>query len=319
MADKTINQLAANGTLDGTELIPIWQTSTTVKLTIDDLGTYLGVGGATAWGAITGTLSSQTDLQTALDTKQPDLQFQNEGSNIGTSGGVSTVDFVGDGVTAAHSAGKVTVTIAASGSGGGTVTSVGLSMPSIFSVSNSPITTSGTIAVSATDPGADRIMFWDDSAGALAYLTVGSGLSLTGTTLESTASGGTVTSVALSGGTTGLSVSGSPITTSGTMTLSGTLAVANGGTGSTTAAGARTALGLGTIATQASSAVSITGGAISGITDLAVADGGTGASTAANARTNLGLGTWATKNQTASTSAASGTPADGDVWLQYTA
>lgn len=46
--------------------------------------------------------------------------------------------------------------------------------------------------------------------------------------------GGTVTSVALSGGTTGLSFSNSPITTSGTMTASGTLVVANGGTGLTT-------------------------------------------------------------------------------------
>jgi hypothetical protein len=42
---------------------------------------------------------------------------------------------------------------------------------------------------------------------------------------------------------------------------------------------ARTNLGLGTIATQASSSVSITGGSITGITDLAVADGGTGVST----------------------------------------
>ncbi len=55
---------------------------------------------------------------------------------------------------------------------------------------------------------------------------------------------GTVTSVAISGGTTGLTVSGSPITTSGTITLAGTLAVANGGTGATSAAAARTALGL---------------------------------------------------------------------------
>jgi hypothetical protein len=51
----------------------------------------------------------------------------------------------------------------------------------------------------------------------------------------------------------------------------------------------RTTLGLGTIATQASSAVSITGGSVTGITDITVADGGTGASTAAAARTNLGL------------------------------
>ena len=45
---------------------------------------------------------------------------------------------------------------------------------------------------------------------------------------------GTVSSVAVSGGTTGLTVTGSPITTAGTITLAGTLAVANGGTGTAT-------------------------------------------------------------------------------------
>jgi hypothetical protein len=44
---------------------------------------------------------------------------------------------------------------------------------------------------------------------------------------------GTVISVAASGGTTGMTFSGSPITTSGTLTLGGTLAVSNGGTGQT--------------------------------------------------------------------------------------
>lgn len=37
------------------------------------------------------------------------------------------------------------------------------------------------------DPNADRIIFWDDSAGALTWLTVGSGLSLSGTTLSTAA------------------------------------------------------------------------------------------------------------------------------------
>jgi hypothetical protein len=44
------------------------------------------------------------------------------------------------------------------------------------------------------DPGADRILFWDDSAGAHKYLTAGSGLSLTDTTLTATGgSGGAIT------------------------------------------------------------------------------------------------------------------------------
>ena len=46
---------------------------------------------------------------------------------------------------------------------------------------------------------------------------------------------GSVTSVQASGGTTGLTFSGGPITSAGTLTLSGTLAIANGGTGQTTA------------------------------------------------------------------------------------
>lgn len=45
---------------------------------------------------------------------------------------------------------------------------------------------------------------------------------------------GTVTSVDVSGGTTGLTFSGGPITSSGTITMAGTLAVGNGGTGQTT-------------------------------------------------------------------------------------
>lgn len=56
------------------------------------------------------------------------------------------------------------------------------------------------------------------------------------------------------------------------------LSIAQGGTASNTAANARTALGLGSIATQNSNTVSITGGSVTGITDLVVADGGTGVS-----------------------------------------
>ena len=41
---------------------------------------------------------------------------------------------------------------------------------------------------SLTDPDADKLIFWDDSEGALKYLTIGTGLSLTGTEITATAS-----------------------------------------------------------------------------------------------------------------------------------
>lgn len=64
-------------------------------------------------------------------------------------------------------------------------------------------------------------------------LTVSAGGIPVWTTLG--AGSGTVTSIDVSGGTTGLSTSGGPVTTTGTITLAGTLVATNGGTGHSTA------------------------------------------------------------------------------------
>jgi hypothetical protein len=101
---------------------------------------------------------------------------------------------------------------------------------------------------------------------------------------------GTVTSVNVSGGTTGLTTSGGPITTSGTITLAGTLDVDNGGTGATTAANARTNLSVPSTTGSGASgtwAIDITGNAANVTGTVAIANGGTGQTTAAAAITAL--------------------------------
>jgi hypothetical protein len=70
--------------------------------------------------------------------------------------------------------------LAVSGSNTGDVT-LGSTVADIFSISSQ--------ALSADDPGADRLVFWDDSDGKLTHLTAGSGLSISGTTISATSSG----------------------------------------------------------------------------------------------------------------------------------
>ncbi len=149
----------------------------------------------------------------------------------------------------------------------------------------------------------------------LANLTAGTNVSISnsagGITISATPSfGGTVTSVDMSVPSF-LSVSGNPITTSGTLavTYSGTaLPVANGGTGATTLAGylfgngtsavtasttiPNTAItGLGTMSTQNAGTVAITGGTING-TSIGATTTSTGAFTTLNATTGIFGGTF---------------------------
>ncbi|GAC1042243.1 beta strand repeat-containing protein [Rhizobium sp. No.120] len=149
--------------------------------------------------------------------------------------------------------------------------------------STSPITRNlacwGTSANLITDCGTPGSMAYQNSN---AVSITGGAATFTGVTTAPTKSqGDNSTNVATTAYVdVGLSAKASLV--------GGVVSVAQGGTNSSTAAGARTNLGLGTIATQNSNAVSITGGSITGITDLAVSDGGTGSNTAAGARTNLG-------------------------------
>ena len=249
----------------------------------DAQGKLKVIGGGTppppapvVWGSITGLVTNQTDLINYLG-----LNFYPLSSN---PAGYLT-QLVADGlyypltsnpsgfITAAALAGYVptTRTLTINGTtydlsadrswtiaAGGTVTSIGLTVPSAFSVTPSTITTSGTFVIT----GAGTISQYIDGTGTLqafptipaqynptagtgisitgAYpnqtisntlpdqtvvLTAGTGISTSGTypnftiTNTSPSLGGTVTSVQLAAGT-GISLSGTnPITTSGTITV----------------------------------------------------------------------------------------------------
>jgi hypothetical protein len=102
-------------------------------------------------------------------------------------------------------------------------------------------------------------------------------------------SAGTITA-ALVGDVTGNVTGNLTGTVTGNATnVSGVVAINNGGTGATTDTAARTALGLGTMATQAANNVTITGGSVTLTSALAIASGGTAATSVNQARTNLGL------------------------------
>ena len=172
-------------------------------------------------------------------------------SAVGTIGEVLTSNGAGTPTWAVPAAGGVTSVAASGGTTG-------------MTFSGSPITTSGTLTLAgtlvvanggtgATTLAANNVLL-GNGTGALQVVapgTSGNVLTSDGTTWASTTpTAGGVTSVAASGGTTGMTFSGSPITTSGTLTLAGTLIVANGGTGATTLTANNVLLGNGTSALQ---------------------------------------------------------------------
>ena len=88
----------------------------------------------------------------------------------------------------------------------------------------------GTVTI--LSPATGQVLLWDGNQWSNANVEA--------------ATGGTVSSIGIVGGTSGMTFSNSPITSSGTMTMSGTLVVGSGGTGLTTLNVGRIPFGAGT-------------------------------------------------------------------------
>lgn len=208
-----------------------WDTAYSDRLKWDGGSTGLNAStGRTSLGLGTAATTASTDYATAAQGATADSAVQpGDLATVATSGSYNDLSNKPTIPTDLNSLTDVVVTtpstnqvlqyngtnwVNATASGSGTVTSVAMSVPTGLSVSGSPVTTSGTLAVTLTSgysiPTTSSQTNWDTAYGWGNHASAGYLTSETYT--------GTVTSVAMSV-PTGLSVSGSPITGSGTLAV----------------------------------------------------------------------------------------------------
>ena len=221
MADVKISQLPSASTpLAGTEEIPLVQSSTTKKITVSNLLTSANLGTPTAVNLANATNVPMAQASGVLAV------------NRGGTGTASPALVAGTNVTISGAWPNQTINSIAGGSG--TVTSVAATVPAFLSVTGSPITTSGTLAIAysgtalpianggtnattAANARSNILPSYTGNAGKV--LAVNSGA----TDVEFISAGGvgTVTSVG-----TGTGLTGGPITAAGTISLANTAVTA---------------------------------------------------------------------------------------------
>lgn len=148
-------------TAAGTDLLPTtWDYLLAVPANVQALEDAAGTGLFAVTGASTGAFRTIT----------------------GTADRITVTD--GNGVS-----GNPTLTIAATYPGQTSITTLGTVGTGTWQGAAVGLAYGGTGA-SLADPNADRLMFWDDSAGQVTWLTLGTNLSITGTTLDAAGGGG---------------------------------------------------------------------------------------------------------------------------------
>ena len=269
-AQITITQLPTAGALTGYELVPIVQNGVTVQTTTGSISS--GTGGSVVSVAVSsangfsGSVADPTGAANiTLSTTVPGML---KGSGTGLATATANTDYQAPiALTTTGSSGAATFDgstlnipqYTGGGGGSGTVTSVSVVSANGFQGSVANATTTPAITM-----GTNLTGLLKGNGTAMSAASAGTDyqapitLTTTGSSGAATFVGGTLNIPQYSGGGSGtvtsvdasvpsfLSISGNPITTSGTLAIgySGTaLPIANGGTGATSAASALTNLG----------------------------------------------------------------------------
>lgn len=201
MAEKTIGELDAAASAAATDMLEIETAANASKhVTAAQLLTYIeGAIGTAAFRALLDDADStalRATLGLVIGTNVQAYDAELAALAGLTSAADKGIQFTGSGTAATYdltAAGKALLDDAAASNqrttlGLGTIATqdannVTISGGAVTGITDLALADGGTGA-SLVDPGADRIMFWDDSAGSVAFLTPGTGLTITTTTID---------------------------------------------------------------------------------------------------------------------------------------